>query len=183
MLLAPICLSSHNVLVVSTVSGSPALFHIGTNCIPHITRGKARHMCLCPSFHPLSFFKVPVSLSHSLSPNFQSSLTLHLSCFPSTITSSIKRVKRRITFGVVFGGFSLWWRRAGQGMARSRVQPKVWLWRAVIWPVAHISTLFGLTREARSNRGAGRPELTADFIYPKGNRDRFVGLRIRVPSW
>lgn len=49
-------------------------------------------------------------------------------------------------------------------MAHSRAGPKVWLWRAVTWPMVHLSTLFGLTQEARSNRVAGRLELKMVFI-------------------
>lgn len=48
---------------------------------------------------------------------------------------------------------------SGDGMAHFRAGPGVWLWRAVTWPVAHFSTLFGLARQTRSSRVAGRLEL------------------------
>lgn len=44
-------------------------------------------------------------------------------------------------------------------MAHSREVSEVWLWRAVSWPLARLSTLFGLAGEARSNRVAGRHQL------------------------
>lgn len=44
-------------------------------------------------------------------------------------------------------------------MARSREVSEAWLWRAVSWPLARLSTLFGLAGEARSNRAAGRHQL------------------------
>ncbi len=43
-------------------------------------------------------------------------------------------------------------------MAHSQVGPRLWLWRAVTWPMVHFSTLLVLAREARSKRVAGRPE-------------------------
>lgn len=63
------------------------------------------------------------------------------------------------TLDVVFGIFAV-----VETMAHSRARPKVWLWRAVTWPVAHVTTLFGHARDARSNRVAGRLELEMVFI-------------------
>lgn len=44
-------------------------------------------------------------------------------------------------------------------MARSREVSEAWLWRAVSWPLARLSTLFGLAGEARSERAAGRHQM------------------------
>lgn len=51
----------------------------------------------------------------------------------------------------------------GHAMARSREVSEVWLWRAISWPLARLSTLFGLAGEARSNRVAGRHQLETCF--------------------
>lgn len=41
-------------------------------------------------------------------------------------------------------------------MPHFRVGPKTWWLRAVAWPVAHLSMLFGHAREARSSKVTGR---------------------------
>lgn len=60
-----------------------------------------------------------------------------------------------------FGEFcnSVKWRRS---MAHSRVGTKVWLWRVVTWPVAQLSSLFGLAQKATAHRMAGETEFYGD---------------------
>lgn len=111
------------------------------------------HMGLCFFFHPLS--KCPTSFTI-----FTVFFTLPLSSFPSIIHSSSKGLRKGSTLGGVLGIFC----NSRGTMAHSRVGSKVWLWPAVTWPLAHLSTLFGLAQEARSSRVAGKLELKVVLI-------------------
>lgn len=151
---------SHTVCALGSVSGSPTRLHIGTRCIPaHSESGKARGP---PSLFPLSlslsFFwslcRYPNVLFH-LDRCF---LTLHLFLHHLLF----RRSEEREHIGCVCWEFCSSGDR--QRMARSRARLRVWLWRAVTWPVAHLSTLFGLHQQAGSNRVAGRLELKLEFI-------------------
>ena len=109
------------------------------------------HVGLCLSFHPLSMSASRFSPSFTFL-GFSSPCTFHL--FPPLSFLFPKEVRRLKALAVGFGIFAV----VGI-MSHFRAGPKVWLWRAVTWPVAHLSTLLGLAWEARSSRATGRLEL------------------------
>lgn len=120
------------------------------------------HVGLCLFFHSLSLF---LSLSIQISSLFhlpQTFPTLHLSSFHLHYLFFSKGSKDAEPTGCGGLGIQSW--GDGQIMSHFRAGPKMWLWRAVTWPVAHLSTLFGLAQEARSNRATGRLELNMVFI-------------------
>ncbi len=152
-------LLSHTVWVYSAVFGSPTLFHIGTRCIPtHSERASNAHGPQSP-FPPPLLLLVPLSLYPNILPLSPSSQFPHAAPFTLFLHHLLvfKRSEQREYVGCGF--WDICSRGDRQSMAHSRAGPKVWLWRAVTWPMVHLSTLFGLAREARSNRVAGRLEL------------------------
>lgn len=128
----------------SAVLSGLSLFHVGMRCIPaHSERVGHAH-------GPLFLFP----------PSVQMPYLFTFFAVSSIIHSSSKELRRGNTLVVVFGIFC----SRGDTMAHSRARSKVWLWRAVTWPLAHLSTLFELAREARSNRVAGKLELKVVLI-------------------
>lgn len=107
-------------------------------------------MGLCLFFHP--------SLSFSLLPFSPYSQFPCSAPFILFLPSSVLLQEDRGKGGSISDELSRISCSSGDGMA------KVWLWRAVTWPLAHLSTLFGLAQEARSHRAAGRLELKMAFI-------------------